>query len=204
LTAQTIRPTTPVYSQFALAAGVIALAVVAVGLLKYPEHLPVILAATAAVVVTAAICVALFFRNTRITLEPGRVSHTNMLGHTKRIAAASVSSAVLVHHFVVLVSLRTRTRTSDSQVFLLDQSGAPLLRVRDGVWGADAIPAVRAAMAGVPEVEHETMDAGTMSAAHPRAVGFFETNPLVVGVLAGIAIVAVAAAAVVAGMVSGS
>jgi len=204
LTAHTFRPKTPRYSQFAVAAGVIALAVVVVGFLRYPGQLPVILAVTVVLLVVAAVCVALFLRNTRITIEPGLVSHTNMLGFTTRVAVGSVSSAVLVNQFAVLVNLTTRSRRSDSQVFLLDSSGATLLRVRDGLWGADAIPAVRAAMASVPEVEHETMDAGTMSAAHPRSVGFFETNPLVVGVLAGIAIVAVVAAVVVAVMVSGS
>jgi len=204
LTAQTIRPKTPRYSQLALAAGVIALAASVVGFLRYPAQLPIILAATVAVLVVTGVCVALFLRNTKITLEQGLVSHTNMLGYAKRIEVGAVSSAVLVHHFAVLVNLTTRIRRSDSQVFLLDSSGRTLLRVRDGLWGADAIPAVLAAMAGVTYIEHEAMDAGTMSAAHPRSVGFFETNPVVVGVLAGIAIVAVVAAVVVAVMVSAS
>ena len=204
MTAQTVRPISPRFSQFALASGAIALAVAVVGFVRNPEHLPVILAVTAAVLVVAGVCVALFLRNTRITLEPGRVSHTNMVGYTRRIAAGSVSSLVFVHSFAVLVNLTTRSRRSDSQIFLLDPSGVPLLRVREGLWGADAVSAVRAAMAGVPEVEHETMDAGTMSAAHPRSVGFYETNPLVVGVLAGVVIVGIAAAAVVAVVVSGS
>jgi len=204
MTSHTIRPTALKYRELAFGAGAVATVAVVAGVVEFRDYLPQIVIGTALLLVVGVVCVALFFRNTKVVLEPGQVSHTNMVGYTKRIAAGSVSSVVLVHNFIVLVSLRTRTRRSDAQVFLLDPSGATLLRVRSALWGAESIALVRAAVPAVPETEHDTMEPGTMRGAYPRSIGFFEANPIVVGTLAAIAVVAVVAAVIVAIMVSRS
>lgn len=191
MNAQTIRPARPAYGQYAVVAGVVLVASVLLALRTRPEALPVIFGGAVALVVVAGAFVLLFFRNTTVAFEPGAVLHTDLFGRTKRLSTASVATVVVVERFSVLVNLGTRSRRSDSQVFLLDASGATLLRLRSALWGLDALTVVRGAVPAATEISHGQMDPGTMKAAYPRALSFFESNPIVVGVLAAFALCAV-------------
>ena len=197
MNAQTIRPARPAYGQYAVVAGVVLVIAVVFSLSEYPDAMPAIVGGTIAALAVGAGAVVLYFRNTTVVLEPGSVSHTNLLGITRHLPAGSVATVVRVVNFSVLVDLGTRSRRSDSQVFLLDASGATLLRLRSALWGLDALTAVRGAVPAATEISHGQMDPGTMKAAYPRALSFFESNPIVVGVLAALALLAVVVVVVV-------
>jgi hypothetical protein len=198
MTTQVFRPTPPKYGQYAAAAALVLLVTAVFAASNFAYALPAIVGGTAAALVLSGLFAVLFFRNTRVVVEPGAVSHTNAFGVTRRVADAAVSTSVLVNEFQVLLSVYTRSRRTDSQLFLIGPSGRTLLRLRSSIWGFDVLSAVYAGVPGSEHVEHGTMDAGTMSAAHPKSLGFFEENPIVVGVIAALLLVAVVVIVVVA------
>ena len=197
MTTQVFRPTAPKYGEYAIGAAAILVGTAVFAATTFPDALPGFVGGTAGALALLALFGVLFFRTSRVVVEPGTVAHTNAFGVTRRLAVADVATSVLVNEFQVLVSAQTRSRRTDSQLFLLRSSGRPAMRLRSSIWGTDALYAVHA---GVPEgarVERGTMDAGTMSAAHPRSVGFVEENPIVVGVVAGLAVLVVIVVVVV-------
>jgi len=197
MTAQVFRPTAPKYGEYAAAAGLVLLVTAVFAASSFADALPAIVGGTAAALALLGVFALLFFRNSRVVVEPGAVSHTNAIGVTRRVAGSAVATSVLVNEYQVLLSVYTRSRRTDSQLFLLGESGRTLLRLRSSIWGTAPLYAAHSAAPESARVELGSMDAGTMSAAHPKSVGFLEENPIVVGVVAALAVLVVVVVAVV-------
>jgi hypothetical protein len=185
---QTVTPSKANYGRSVLAGSGIAvlLLVISFGRLRGESLMigVVVIAATFAVMLLG---VFLYFRNTRIECEPGRIARTNLFGSRTEIGTADVGTVVLVER------LTGATQKPAPSLLLLDESGAPLLRLRGELWSIDAMGAVGGSMLQSPEVISEPITTGELRLRHPRSIPAWEAHPVVTSLLLALAIVIVVA-----------
>lgn len=151
---------------YALMAGVVAIAVLLLAVLA---------------------AIWLFFRNTRVQYEPGRVIRTDLLGRTRELDAGSVHQVLLVER------LRGATQQAAPALFLLDSEGRTRLRLRAGLWSLDDMGAIGAAIPIDPDVIAPPITVAELRKRFPASVSLVEAHAVLAGVLAAGVVVATAA-----------
>lgn len=127
----------------------------------------------------------LFYRNTRVDYEPGRVVRFDLLGRPRELTTASVRAVVLVEH------LRGATQLAAPTLLMLDAAGRTQLRLRGGLWSLDDLGAIGAAIPREPVSIGGSITAGDLRRRYPAAVSFWEAHAVVASLgVAGIVIVA--------------
>lgn len=145
----------------------------------------------AGVVIIAVVFVAvlvgiwLFFRNTRVAYEPGRVMRTDLLGRSRELTTASVHQVVLVER------LRGATGLVAPVLFMLDADGRALLRLRVGLWSLDDLGAIGAAIPRDPDVLAAPITSAELRRRFPGAVSFWEAHAVVASLLVAAIVIAV-------------
>ncbi|MET4582093.1 hypothetical protein ABIE21_001583 [Conyzicola nivalis] len=150
-------------------------------------------ALTAGIVVIALVfgCVLLgiwlYFRNTRVDYEPGRVVRFDLLGRPRELTTAAVEAVVLVER------LRDGTQTVAPALFMLDSAGRTQLRLRGGLWSIDDLGAIGASIPREPVSIAGDISAGQLRLRYPAAVSFWEAHAVAASLVAALMIVVAAA-----------
>jgi hypothetical protein len=129
----------------------------------------------------------LFFHNTRVQYAPGRVVRTDLFGRSRELTAADVKQVVLVEH------LRGATQLVAPVLYLLDDQGRSVLRLRAGLWTIDELGAIGAAIPRDPDVVTGIITAAELRRRFPGAVSFWEAHAVVTSLTVAAALVAAAA-----------
>jgi len=177
MTSERLRPTPGAYRQYTIAGIAIGIGLALSALVRLrdtPAFAAVLLPGLA---LAALACVPLVVRSAGLLLEPGSITRTTAFGLSCRFAPGDVFTVLLVHSLVTPGSLRQSAHTAPN-LFLLDSSGAPLLRLRGDFWPTESMHAVVAAV-GIPPLEIvETTRPAELRGRFPRAVGWRESHPV--------------------------
>ena len=129
----------------------------------------------------------LYFRNTRVDYEPGRVVRFDLFGRPRELTVATVDSLVLVER------LRDGTQTVAPALFMLDSDGRTQLRLRGGLWSLDDLGAIGASIPREPVSIAGGISAAQLRRRFPAAVSFWEAHAVATSLVTA-AVVIVAAA----------
>ena len=135
----------------------------------------------------------LYFHNTKVQYAPGRVVQTNLFGHSRELTTATVRQVVLVEH------LRGATQLVAPVLYMLDDDGRAVLRLRAGLWSIDELGAIGAAIPRDPDVVTGIISATALRKRFPQAVSFWEAHSVFASLF--VAAVIIVAAMVLPGLV---
>jgi len=135
----------------------------------------------------------LFFHNTKVAYQAGRVVTTDLFGRSRELTTANVYQVVLVEH------LRGATQLVAPVLFMLGDDGRVLLRLRVGLWSLDDLGAVGAAIPRDPDVVTGVITSAELRRRFPSAVSFWEAHAVLASLT--VAAVVITAAAVLPGVV---
>lgn len=186
---QTVTPSRAHYSRSVLIGSGLAALLVVVILGRMSGGMLMAGVLVLAVAFAAALAgIWLFFHNTKVQFSPGRVVRIGLFGRSRELTTASVHQVVLVEH------LRGATQLVAPVLFMLDDAGGVLLRMRVGLWSLDDLGAIGAAIPRDPDVVTGVVTAAQLRARFPRAVTFWEAHAVVTSltlaavVIAGVAV----------------
>jgi len=186
---QTVRPSRAHYSRSVLiGSGLAALLVVVILGRLSGGMLMAGVVVLAALFALALAGIWLFFHNTAVHYGPGRIVRTDLFGRSRELTAAGVAQVVLVEH------LRGATQIIAPVLYLLDDRGRSVLRLRVGLWSIDQLGAIGAAIPRDPDVVAGVITTAELRRRFPQAVSFWEAHAVVTSLT--VAAVAVAGAAV--------
>ena len=125
----------------------------------------------------------LYFRNTRVDYEPGRVVRFDLLGRPRELTTAAIHTVVLVEH------LRDGTQTTAPALLMLDADGRTQLRMRGGRWSLDDLGAVGASIPREPVSIAGTVSAAQLRRRFPAAVSFWEANAVLTSLVVALVVI---------------
>ena len=125
----------------------------------------------------------LYFRNTRVDYEPGRVVRFDLLGRPRELTTAAIHTVVLVEH------LRDGTQTTAPALLMLDADGRTQLRMRGGLWSLDDLGAVGASIPREPVSIAGTVSAAQLRRRFPAAVSFWEANAVLTSLVVALVVI---------------
>ena len=125
----------------------------------------------------------LYFRNTRVDYEPGRVVRFDLLGRPRELTTAAIHTVVLVEH------LRDGTQTTAPALLMLDADGRTQLRMRGGLWSLDDLGAVGASIPREPVSIAGTVSAAQLRRRFPAAVSFWEANAVLTSLVVALIVI---------------
>ena len=186
---QTVTPSRAFYSRSVLVgSGLAALLVVVILGRMSGGMLMAGVAVLAALFGATLVGIWLFFHNTKIQLSPGRVVRVDLFGRAHELTTARVKQVVLVEH------LRGATQLVAPVLYLLDDDGHSLLRLRAGLWALDDLGAIGAAIPRDPDVVTGIITPAELRTRFPNAVSFWEAHAVVTSLTVAAALIAAAAA----------
>jgi hypothetical protein len=186
---QTVTPSRAHYSRSVLIGSGLAALLVVVILGRMSGGMLMAGVLVLAVLFAAAlVTVWLFFHNTKVQFAPGRVVRIDLFGRSRELTTAGVHQVVLVEH------LRGATQLVAPVLFMLDDAGHVLLRMRVGLWTLDDLGAVGAAIPRDPDVVAGVITAAELRRRFPGAVSFWEAHAVVTSLTVAAAVIAGAAA----------
>jgi len=125
----------------------------------------------------------LYFRNTRVDYEPGRVVRFDLLGRPRELTTAAIHTVVLVEH------LRDGTQTTAPALLMLDADGRTQLRMRGGLWSLDDLGAVGASIPREPVSIAGNVSAAQLRRRFPAAVSFWEANAVLTSLVVALIVI---------------
>ena len=125
----------------------------------------------------------LYFRNTRVDYEPGRVVRFDLLGRPRELTTAAIHTVVLVEH------LRDGTQTTAPALLMLDADGRTQLRMRGGLWSLDDLGAVGASIPREPVSIAGNVSAAQLRRRFPAAVSFWEANAVLTSLVVALVVI---------------
>lgn len=168
---QTVTPSRALYSRSVLIGSGLAALLVVIILGRMTGGMLMAGVVVLAVLFAAVLVgIWLFFHNTRVQFAPGRVVRIDLFGRSHELTTATVKQVVLVEH------LRGATQLVAPVLFMLDESGHVLLRMRVGLWSLDDLGAIGAAIPRDPDVVAGVITAGDLRKRFPDAISFWEAH----------------------------
>ena len=139
------------------------------------------------VVVIAVGYTMLFFRNTRISAQPRALTIRNAFATSHTVAQHHLDRAIMIENWVTSRNPDARTT---ARLFILDDEGHSVLRWSGQVWTATQMQELVDAL-DIPVTQLPMrLGSADIHRRYPRALGFWEANPVAGAVLAILALVA--------------
>jgi hypothetical protein len=123
---------------------------------------------------------ALYFRNTRFTAAPGALTVRNTLGISHTVARHHLERAILVERYI---TSRAEAARSVPRLLILDDEGHAVLRWSGQVWSEAQMRELVAALEIPLTVLSGRLGSGDIHRRYPRALGAWESNPILVAVV---------------------
>jgi hypothetical protein len=122
----------------------------------------------------------LYFRNTRYTAAPGALTIRNTFGISHTVASHHLERAVLVERYI---TSRTEGARPIPRLLILDDEGHAVLRWSGLVWSEAQMRELVATLEVELTVLSGRLGSGDIHRRYPRALGPWESNPILVAVV---------------------
>ncbi|HEY2644568.1 MAG TPA: hypothetical protein VGI56_12515 [Galbitalea sp.] len=122
----------------------------------------------------------LYFRNTRYTAAPRALTIRNTFGISHTVASHHLERAVLVERYV---TSRTEGASSIPRLLILDDEGHSVLRWSGLAWSEAQMRELVATLEVELTVLSGRLGSGDIHRRYPRALGPWESNPILVAVV---------------------
>jgi hypothetical protein len=139
-----------------------------------------------AVVVIATGYTILYFRNTRITAQARTLTLRNALATSHTVAQHHLDRAVVIEQYV---TSRNPDARSVPRLLILDDEGGAVLRWSGQVWTEAQMRELAEALDIPTTVLPMRLGSADIRRRYPRALGFWEANPIAGAVLVILALV---------------
>jgi hypothetical protein len=178
-----MRSYTPRYSAYRLRlVRVLPVLAIVVVLVYWRFHQPtsIFLIEWIAVVVIATGYTILYFRNTRITAQPRSLAVRGAFGTSHTVAQHHLDRAIVIEQYV---TSRNADARSIPRLLILDDEGGAVLRWSGQVWTEVQMRELAEALDIPTTVLPMRLGSADIHRRYPRALGFWEANPIAGAVL---------------------